>query len=55
MHYLSLEEFLKKYEKSPADTMSYNDFILKATVVVGKHKYRLKDYIKSKHIEKHFY
>lgn len=51
MHYLSLEEFLKKYEKSPADTMSYNDFILKATVVVGKHKYRLKDYIKSKHIE----
>ena len=52
MHYLSLEEFLKKYKHSPADHMNYNEFIVSANVFVGKYKYSLKDYIKSKNIDK---
>lgn len=52
MHYLSLEDFLKKYKRSPADRMSYDEFILSASVIVGKYEYSLKDYIKSKNIDK---
>ena len=52
MHYLSLEDFLKNYKRSPADRMKYEDFISSASVIVGKYEYSLKDYIKSKNIDK---
>lgn len=52
MHYLSLEDFLKSYKRSPADRMKYADFISSASVIVGKYEYSLKDYIKSKNIDK---
>ena len=50
MTLLTLNNFLKKFEKSPADTQTIKEFIRDATVVVGNNKHKLFEYIKAKSI-----
>uniref|UniRef100_A0A6C0IQ05 DNA methylase N-4/N-6 domain-containing protein n=1 Tax=viral metagenome TaxID=1070528 RepID=A0A6C0IQ05_9ZZZZ len=52
MQLLELSDFLKLYKLSPADKLTIDEFIKKATVVVGKNTYPLADYMASKKIEK---
>jgi len=52
MHHFTLDMLLKKYKHSPADNMSLDDFINKASVVVGNNTYILSDYMKSKSIDR---